>query len=310
MPEQLFLFIQMEFPWALGPADGRYLLRAHRMASPSTSSCSARSAPGAGRSALRRGAGRRLARGACAAASASPADPRAGARWPRRGRRSIDPVSLSAEQPGPRVAGGPRPRPRRRRGRRGAQPRAAHPPDRHGRPLHPRGLPRAGARDQGRAGARASRWPTGAGCTPASSRRRFPAPAGREAAPARIAPALRPQERLAALLGARGSTCCARSWCCEHALDLDHDRVAHAAVELDRAYCRALPELGAEQRQDLAIRGSTSSSSCAPGSASRRRPRCAGERPERSRRGGLRHALERLEATLRARTAAGFHALK
>src|SRR3979411_3269415 len=28
MPERLFIFIQMEFPWALGPPDGRYLLRA------------------------------------------------------------------------------------------------------------------------------------------------------------------------------------------------------------------------------------------------------------------------------------------
>ncbi len=27
MPERLFLFIQLEFPWRLGPADGRYLLR-------------------------------------------------------------------------------------------------------------------------------------------------------------------------------------------------------------------------------------------------------------------------------------------
>ncbi len=27
MPAQLFVFLQMEFPWALGPADGRYLLR-------------------------------------------------------------------------------------------------------------------------------------------------------------------------------------------------------------------------------------------------------------------------------------------
>ena len=27
MPAQLFTFVQMEFPWALGPADGRYLLR-------------------------------------------------------------------------------------------------------------------------------------------------------------------------------------------------------------------------------------------------------------------------------------------
>ena len=27
MPLQLFVFLQLEFPWALGPADGRYLLR-------------------------------------------------------------------------------------------------------------------------------------------------------------------------------------------------------------------------------------------------------------------------------------------
>jgi hypothetical protein len=27
MPQQLFVFIQLEFPWRLGPADGRYLIR-------------------------------------------------------------------------------------------------------------------------------------------------------------------------------------------------------------------------------------------------------------------------------------------
>ena len=27
MPERLFIFIQLEFPWVLGPPDGRYLLR-------------------------------------------------------------------------------------------------------------------------------------------------------------------------------------------------------------------------------------------------------------------------------------------
>ncbi len=27
MPERLFLFLQLEFPWELGPPDGRYLLR-------------------------------------------------------------------------------------------------------------------------------------------------------------------------------------------------------------------------------------------------------------------------------------------
>ena len=45
MPQRLFIFVQMEFPWALGPADGRYLLRAPAMASPSTWSCWGRSAP-------------------------------------------------------------------------------------------------------------------------------------------------------------------------------------------------------------------------------------------------------------------------
>jgi len=34
MPEQLFLFIQMEFAWALGPPDGRYLLRSQADAEP------------------------------------------------------------------------------------------------------------------------------------------------------------------------------------------------------------------------------------------------------------------------------------
>ena len=27
MPRRFFVFMQMEFPWALGPADGRYLTR-------------------------------------------------------------------------------------------------------------------------------------------------------------------------------------------------------------------------------------------------------------------------------------------
>ena len=27
MPQQLFVFIQLEYPWALGPAEGRYLIR-------------------------------------------------------------------------------------------------------------------------------------------------------------------------------------------------------------------------------------------------------------------------------------------
>ena len=34
MPDRLFLFMQFEFPWELGPPDGRYLMRAHEDADP------------------------------------------------------------------------------------------------------------------------------------------------------------------------------------------------------------------------------------------------------------------------------------
>ena len=34
MTERLFLFLQLEFPWELGPPDGRYLLRAQEGAEP------------------------------------------------------------------------------------------------------------------------------------------------------------------------------------------------------------------------------------------------------------------------------------
>src|SRR6202043_834281 len=66
--------------------------------------------------------------------------------------------------------------------------------------------------------------------------------------------ALRPQERLAELLGARGEVLLCEDLVLRARLDLDHGRVAHAAIELDAAYAAALTELRAEQRQDLAIR--------------------------------------------------------
>ena len=72
MPERLFVFIQLEFPWALGPADGRYLLRAQPTASPSAWSCSTRSRA--------RAAERRRGEGGsprCAGASARAREPAA-----------------------------------------------------------------------------------------------------------------------------------------------------------------------------------------------------------------------------------------
>ena len=80
-------------------------------------------------------------------------------------------------------------------------------------------------------------------------------PAGSRRGPGRDRSwALRPQERLAALLGARGTPLLCEEIALRARQDLDHGRLAHAALELDRAYALALPELHAERRQDLAIR--------------------------------------------------------
>ena len=103
--------------------------------------------------------------------------------------------------------------------------------------------------------------------------------------------------------------------------DLDQARLAHAAIELNGAYAAALAELPEEQREDLAIRidelrklrdGVELQARTALGEGDTRsddeeRASAGGEAPA----GGVeeavvRHALERLEATLRARTATGF----
>jgi hypothetical protein len=75
--------------------------------------------------------------------------------------------------------------------------------------------------------------------------------------------------------------------------DLDQGRVVHAAVELRGAYAAALDELGAEGRQDLALRIDELRELSATIAAD------AGGPEEQA----VRHALERLEAALRARTA-------
>src|SRR5271168_2230351 len=100
MPEQLFLFIQLEFPWALGPPDGRYLLRAQESEEPQhvlvLSTLGARRAA-SGASSRAGGARRRRfarpgARGRAVPATPEPA-PVATAR-----ATVVDPVSVSAER--------------------------------------------------------------------------------------------------------------------------------------------------------------------------------------------------------------------
>ncbi len=90
-----------------------------------------------------------------------------------------------------------------------AQPRAVRPPHRHRRPPRARALPRAGARRSGPAGARASRSPTGAGCTRVSccSQRaaRAAASLGGAAPPGALGGAAGRARRGAAVRGARAA---------------------------------------------------------------------------------------------------------
>jgi hypothetical protein len=115
--------------------------------------------------------------------------------------------------------------------------------------------------------------------------------------------ALRPQERLAALLGARGEALLCEELALRTRQDLDHRRLAHAALELDRAFALAIGELHAEQRQDLAIR-IAELEQLRPGVQEHARVALAqdGDAFDEEL---LTHALERLEAALRARTASG-----
>jgi hypothetical protein len=306
MPQQLFVFIQLEFPWTLGPADGRYLIRDDADGEPRR--VVVLGALEAGRQSI----------------GAPPAPRWSGASLVGRVRRGhsmptgpepapvattrvtvIDPVSLAAENQARawlaeldrereigaavvvinRVIHSHR--------------IAAADPYVHevsaaqalviragwgegeqvadGRWLHARALAQPGAHGNRSAGARRG--------------------AGRDRSWA-----LRPQERLAALLGARGAPLLCEELALRARQDLDHGRLTHAALELDRGFELAVPELLGEQRQDLAIR-IAELEQLRPGVQEQARATLAG--------GGaldeelLTHALERLEAALRARTAAG-----
>jgi hypothetical protein len=139
--------------------------------------------------------------------------------------------------------------------------------------------------------------------------------------------ALRPQERLAELLGARHRDLVCEELALRARLDLDQGRVDHAAIQLDGALSTAIWELRAEGREDLALRidelaklragiarhvrglspPDPSDADAASGSRGH-----GGRQPDESAKGSesredaVRHALERLEAAFRARTATGF----
>lgn len=120
----------------------------------------------------------------------------------------------------------------------------------------------------------------------------------------RRASVLRPQERLAMLLSSRDEALLCEELVLRARLDLDAGRIALAAIGLERAYATALVELPDERRTDLnerieelaELRGDVERAGRSA------LPDVAGQPEEQV----VSHALERLEAALRARTAAGF----
>jgi len=311
MPERLFLFIQLEFPWALGPPDGRYLLRPLPDAEPER--VVVLGTLGAARVSTVRRASARRRRRARLKATPEPA-PVTTAR-----ATIVDPVPLSAE-------------------------RQAHAwladldAERESlaaaavlnRVLHAHRIasadPYVHEVSPGQALVIRAGWGEGeqvadgrwlhARELPFSSRRARRRPIRDRSA------ALRPLERLAELLGARGAMLLCEELALRARLDLDQGRLAHAAIELDGAYAAALGELRAEGRQDLTMRvaeleqlrtgvalqaqAALSDVGGRIGSAAPLNPSGAGDAVDEPDEKIVRHALERLEAALRARTAAGF----
>ena len=285
MAERLFLFVQMEFPWELGPADGRYLLRA-----------------GAGEEAERvvilETVGATPRRGRLGARRRPPVEPEPEPTTvPSTRATVIDPVSVSAERQA-----------RTWLAQLDAERESHAAAATLNRLLFAHRIATADphVRELSPAQALATRAGWGEGEQVAygqwshARELRFSEHRAR-----RRSAALRPQERFAALLGARE----APLLCEEHALrarlDLDQGRLAHAALELEHAYTAALRELPALERADLEARIAELAQLrpgviAAAGAVHEVPPARSGEPDEQP----LRHALARLEAALRARTAA------
>jgi hypothetical protein len=309
VPEQLFIFIQMEFPWALGPPDGRYLLRLGADSEPERVVVLATlgapySVPGSGEATQRSLRGlamlsRRRRRGLGATATPEPAP------TPTARVTIVDPVSLSAEHQARAWLS-------ELDGEREVSAAMAV----LNRVLHAHRIASADAyaHEVSPEQALVIRAGWGEGEQVAYGQWLYAqelvwSTIERRASPRRRrkrgrSSALRPQERLAVLLGARGSALLCEELALRARLDLDHERVALAAIELDRAFAAALTELRAENRQDLAIR-IAELEQLGEGVAEQGRLALPGAgTPDDE---VVRHALERLEAALRARTATGFN---
>ncbi len=283
----LFSFVQLEFPWVLGPADGRYVLRAGPGSEPEHIVVLATlGAPR--RHALRRRARRRPPAGAepapVATARATVIDsarPLAhediAARWlsgldedqaTANGVNTVNRILFAHRiaTADPHVHGVSRDRALVVRGGFGTGPEVAD-----GRWMAARELVTAGAPRKRRTSA------------------------------------LRPQERLARLLGGRDRALVCEELTLRARLDLEQERLPHAALSLRDAYASALSELAAEGRADLGDRlAELHDFNEQVRRAATRAAGAGGSPQEPIDEASLRHALGRLEAALRARSATGF----
>jgi hypothetical protein len=301
MPVRLFLFVQFEFPWELGPPDGRYLLRAPGSDEPQhvvvlATLGAARRSGAAGRARRRRGV---------------PVEPTAyPSPVPVARVTVVDPVSLSAEQQArawlsdfdsERDVGAAAAvlnrvlylhriacadpyvhevSPAQALSIRVGWGEGVQVAD--GQWLHARELPVTGE-----ARGRPGRWPGG---------RRYSA-------------ALRTGERLAQLLAGHAEPLACEELTLRARLDLDQGRLQHAAIQLAAAFDSALPELRAEENLDLSVRiaelEELSAGVLEQQRAARAEQAPDGAQAQAASEEVVRHALERLEAALRARTASG-----
>jgi len=288
MSQPVFVFIQMEFPWVLGPADGRYLMRRPADGEPErVIVIGTLQAPRATATGLRHRQGRR---GRVVAPEPEPET------VSTTRVTCIDPVSLSLDSQA-RAWLEELDREREVDGAVAAVNRVLHAhriatadPYVHEVSARQALVVRAGWGEGEQVAD--GRW-AHARALPSNDRGRRSRRRDRSAA-------LRPQERLAAMLGARHPALLCEEVTLRARQDLDQGRLVHAALELERAYELALTELRDEGRQDLALR-LAELEQLQPGVRDGARAALRGGLEG----DGLEHALGRLEAALRARTAAG-----
>lgn len=284
MATRLFTFVQLELPWELGPADGRYLLRRLDGAEQGGAEhVVVLSTVGAAR---RGGFGRR-ARTRGASPQPEPV--------PIARATVVDPVSLSSDAQARAWLRELDPE-REAEGAAGVLNRVLHSQRIAAAQTHTHEVSPAQALVIRAGYGEGEQVADGAWLDARElvlSRKRM----------LRRSTALRPQERLALLLSGRERALLCEELTLRARADLDARRTELAAIGLERAYAAALIELAGERRADLNARV-RELAQLSPG-VEEAATAALGHESDVD--GALvRHALERLEAALRARTAPGF----